>query len=102
MKKIHAQTGVEKVEDILDEIREESEIGQELNNALGQQLDPYLCDDDELLAELEGLSSITSSSIQSSPQKLPSMPSVPTNKLPKNKRKDEDDLKLLEAELAGM
>jgi charged multivesicular body protein 4A/B len=103
MKKIHAEVGVDKIEDILDEIREEAEIGQELNNALGQQLDPV--DDDELLAELEELSG-TSVATSSASQPV-RMPSVPNNKLGglgwgKQQRKDDDDLKRLEAELAAM
>ena len=97
MKKIHAQTGVDKVEDILDDIREEAEIGQELNNALGQPLD--VMDEDELLAELEGL---TGSPVKQSATSI-SMPAVPNKKLPvARKQKDEDDLKRLEAELAAM
>jgi Snf7 len=101
MKKIHAQTGVDKVEDILDEIRESNDIGTELNNALGQQLDPV--DDDELLAELEEL---TGTSVSTSSYQQPiKMPSVPSNKLGgfgwnKQQNKDKDDLKRLEAELA--
>jgi Snf7 len=105
MKQIHSQTGVDKIEDILDEIREEAEIGQELNNALGQQLDPV--DDDELLAELEGLTLSTGPVESSSYQQPVKMPSVPSNKLGgygwnKQQNKDSDDLKRLEAELAAM
>jgi charged multivesicular body protein 4A/B len=97
MKKIHAQTGVDKVEDILDEIREEAEVGQELNNALGQPLDGFMMDDDDLLAELEGLS-VSPTKYQSN---FVSMPVVPNKKLPM-KQRDDEDLKRLEMELAGM
>lgn len=95
MKKIHAQTGVEKVEDLLDEIREEAEIGQELSNAFRQPLD-FMMDDDELLAELGALSS--TASIQS-PTPL-SMPSAPIKKYKlQGKHKDDEDLKRLEEAL---
>lgn len=95
MKKIHAQTGVEKVEDILDEIREEAEFGNELSNAFRQPID--LMDDDDLLAELEGLS--CTASVATPTYSLP-MPTAPTTKVKlQGKQKDYDDLKRLEQEL---
>lgn len=96
MKKIHAQTGVEKVEDILDEIREEAEFGNELSNAFRQPID--LMDDDDLLAELEGLS--CSPSVATSSYALP-MPTAPTTKvkLQGRQKDDDDDLRRLEQEL---
>jgi charged multivesicular body protein 4A/B len=97
MKMIHAQTGVEKVEDMLDEIREEAELGQELSNAFRQPLD-FMMDDDELLAELEGMS--FSNPVSSTPSKISMLPSAPTNRIKLHRQqKDEDDLKRLEQEL---
>lgn len=121
MKKIHAQTGLDKIDTVLDEIREESEFGQELNTALRQPLDPYMMDDDALLAELEALTTINSSrpmSNTTADTKSVTKHNVNTNSssnmsvlslrmplLPSNKtimsKNDGEDLKNLELELAA-
>lgn len=61
--------GVEHVEEMLDEIKEEMELHHEVQNAFGQPLDPLLADDDDLLAELETLTG---------PTEMVSSSSVPT------------------------
>merc|ERR1712207_83060 len=52
MKKIRKDVGVEKVDDIMDDIREEMELANEVNEAL-QSMDPFLTVEDELLEELQ-------------------------------------------------
>jgi charged multivesicular body protein 4A/B len=110
MKKIRQDVGIEKVDDIMDEIREEMELAAEINNAIAAPVDPLLADDDELLAELNALEAQDleaellappMGTLSSKPSPL-SLPSVPKTKLPQLNRKEEDDLKQLEAELAGL
>ena len=52
MKSIRKALGIDKVDAVLDEVREEMEMHQEIDNALMQPVDPFLADEDELLAEL--------------------------------------------------
>ena len=106
MKKIRQDVGIEKVDDIMDEIREEMELAAEINNAIAAPVDPMMTDDDELLAELNALEA---SDLEAELLAPPigglhsSLPAVPNKKLPKvSARKEEDDLKQLEAELAGL
>ena len=48
--------GVSKVDDIMDDVRDELEMHREVEHAFTQPIDPYsACDDDDLLAELEAL-----------------------------------------------
>mgnify|MGYP005840522363 CR=1 FL=1 len=108
MKKIRTEVGIEKVDDIMDEMKEEMEMAQEVNNAIAQPVDPLMCDEDELLAELEGLET---ADLEAELLKAPSkpmteelsLPSVPAGKpTQKVTAEEEDDLKKLEAELAGL
>ena len=106
MKKIRQDVGIEKVDDIMDEIREEMELAAEINNAIAAPVDPMMTDEDELLAELNALEA---SDLEAELLAPPigglqsSLPSVPNKRLPKvSARKEEDDLKQLEAELAGL
>merc|ERR1711966_517170 len=55
MKKIRKDVGVERVDDIMDDMKEEMELAQEVNTAIGQSVDPFMADEDDLLAELEAL-----------------------------------------------
>ena len=103
MKKIRQDVGIEKVDDIMDEIKEEMEMANEINNAIAAPVDPFMADEDELLAELNALEAQDlEAELLAPPTGSLSLPAVPNSKLPSLNRKEEDDLKQLEAELAGM
>jgi len=105
MQKIRTEVGVEKADDIMDGIREEMELAQELNQVISTPVDPLLTDEDELLAELNALEADDLEKELLAPptkQSELSLPSVPDSKLPALAKEEEDDLKKLEAELAGL
>lgn len=105
MKKIRQDTGIDKVDDIMDEIKEEMELANEINNAIAAPVDPLLTDEDELLAELEALEANDLEAELLAPptkQAAISLPTVPNSKLPTLAKAEEDDLRALEAELAGL
>lgn len=105
MKKIRTEVGIEKVDDIMDEIKEEMELANEINQAISQPVDPLLTDEDELLAELQELETADlEKELLAPPTKSGglSLPAVPQSKLPSLDQKEADDLKALEAELAGL
>lgn len=103
MQKIRDEVGIEKVDDVMDEIREEMEMANEINNAISQPVDPLMTDEDELLDELNALETADLEAELLKPpataEKPLDLPSVPTSALA---QKEEDDLKQLEAELAGL
>lgn len=110
MKKIRTEVGIEKVDEVMDEIKEEMELAQEINEAIAQPVDT-LVDEDELLAELNELEQADLEekllAAPSGKHEELSLPTVPDSKLAAkptaNLAKDEeDDLKKLEAELAGL
>jgi len=105
MQNINTSVGIEKVDDLMDEIKDEMEAAQEVNTAFAQPVDPLLADDDELLAELNELEStdLEAELLKPTPQVTHvDLPAVPDNKLPELKKDEADDLKKLEAELAGL
>ncbi|CAB9515814.1 body protein 4B [Seminavis robusta] len=107
MKKIRNDVGIEKVDDIMDEMKEEMEMAEEVNNAIAQPVDGLMADEDELLAELEGLETADLEAELLAPPKPVEdlgLPSVPASKLPQPKLANDeaDELKKLEAELAGL
>jgi charged multivesicular body protein 4 len=53
MAKIRDEVGIEKVDELMDDIREEMEQAQEISDAIAAPVDPLAADEDELLAELE-------------------------------------------------
>lgn len=55
MKLIRQDIGVDKVDDMMVDIQEEMQMAEEVNNAMGQAIDPLMgaMDDDELMRELE-------------------------------------------------
>jgi charged multivesicular body protein 4 len=53
--KIRAEVGIEKVDYLMDEIKEEMEMAAEVNNACAQPVNPLMADEDKVLAELESL-----------------------------------------------
>ena len=102
MKKIRTDVGIDDVDDVMDNIKEEMEMAQEINTAMGQPVDPILADEDELLAELNELETSDLEAELLKPTPELSLPAVPNQKLPALAKKEEDDLKKLEAELAGL
>ena len=109
MKRIRQETDIEQVDDLMDEIKEEMEMADEISNALAQPVDPLLADEDDLLAELEELEAedVTEQLLEPMKKmdmKLPEVPSgeLPTPSIPNATREEEAELKQLEAELAGL
>jgi len=107
MKKIRTDLGIDKVDDLMDDIREEMDTAKDISDAMAQPIDG-MYDEDELLGELAELENMgmeeqlldtanTSGGVK--------LPAVPGNKLPalsKTSKEEEDELRKLEAELAGM
>merc|ERR1712003_126054 len=107
MKKIRKDVGVEKVDDIMDDIREEMEHANEVNEAM-QSMDPFLMDEDELLEELQememnGLHTELLAKPMAGSTTAPSLslPTVPDSKL-NMPEEEKEALKSLEAELVGL
>merc|ERR1712176_421085 len=107
MKKIRKDVGVEKVDDIMDNIGEEMEHTNEVNEAM-QSMDPFLMDEDELLEELQEMemndldTELLAKPIASSTA-VPSLslPTIPDYKLDMPEE-EKEALKSLEAELVGL
>lgn len=55
MQGIRRMFGVDKVDDLMDDVREEIEMHREADDAFSRPIDPYMADEDDLLAELEAL-----------------------------------------------
>ena len=109
MSNIREDTNIDKVDDLMDEIKEEMEMADEISNALAQPVDPLMTDEDDLLAELQELEAEDVEEQLLQPTKKVheeiSMPTVPSSQLPAipNATKEEEaELKQLEAELAGL
>lgn len=103
MQKIRTEVGIEKVDEVMDEIKEEMELAQEINDAIAQPVDPLMADEDELLDELNALETadleaelLKPPPMTAAPLAMPSVPNAPLA------QKEQDDLKALEAELAGL
>jgi len=106
MQKIRTEVGIEQVDDVMDAIKEEMEMAQEINDAMAQPVDTLMTDEDELLEELNALETADlEAELLKPPAKSEApltMPSAPESKLPELAQKEQDDLKALEAELAGL
>jgi len=108
MKSIHQNINIDKVDDTMDEIREQMDIANEIETAISTPLGGEMMDDDELLGELEELEqeSLDEQLLQVNPTPAQKLPSVPTGKVsvPATKSKamvDEDaELAALEASMA--
>merc|ERR1712176_528664 len=103
MQKIRTDIGIDDVDNVMDDIKQEMEMAQEINDAIGQPVDPLLTDDDELLEELNALeASDLETQLLAPPTKTSldelSLPTVPDTKLPAVSNKEDEDLKKLEAE----
>merc|ERR1712038_1157050 len=95
MAKIRDEVGIEQVDELMDDIREEMEQAQEISDAIAAPVDPLATDEDELLAELEQMGA---DDLEEQLLSTPTLPSVPNAKLPAHKKKEEDEMKALEAE----
>ena len=106
MQKIRTEVGIEQVDDVMDQIKEEMELAQEINQAISQPVDPLMTDEDELLEELNALETadLEAELLKPPPKAEPAfaLPDVPDSKLPALEKAEEDDLRKLEAELAGL
>jgi len=105
MKKIRQETNIDQVDDLMDEMKEEMEMADEISNALAQPVDPLMTDEDDLLAELEELEAEDVTEQLLAPMKKMDLPDVPNTALPSIKnatKEEEEELKQLEAELAGL
>jgi charged multivesicular body protein 4 len=109
LQKHQTELGVEKIENLMDEIQEQIEISNEINQALAQPVDPLLASDDDLLAELEemhaqDLEKELLKAVVSTPTEEVeiNMPPVPDSRLPSTVHEDPvmEELKKLEAEFA--
>mmetsp|Transcript_19785 Transcript_19785/g.30073 ORF Transcript_19785/g.30073 Transcript_19785/m.30073 type:complete len:180 (+) Transcript_19785:301-840(+) len=104
MKKIRQDVGLDKVDDVMDEIREEMDMANEVSTAMGQQVDPIVMDDDELLAELNDLESADLEAELLKPTPSLALPEAPNSRLKVSgaSKAEEEELRKLEAEIAGM
>lgn len=101
MRQINKGMDVDKLDEKMDEIRDQVALGEEVSNALSQPL--YETDDIEIEAELEELEqSALSERISSVQAPTTALPEVPKQKLAKpTKEEDEEEaLRQLEAEMA--
>mmetsp|Transcript_20421 Transcript_20421/g.28409 ORF Transcript_20421/g.28409 Transcript_20421/m.28409 type:complete len:278 (-) Transcript_20421:34-867(-) len=82
MANIRKDVGIEKVDDVMDDIREEMEMANEINQAIAQPVDPLLADEDELLAELNELETadLEAELLKPAAQTI-DLPSVPDKKI---------------------
>jgi len=102
---IRQDTNIDTVDDLMDEIKEEMEMADEISNALAQPVDPLLTDEYDLLAELQELEADDVEEQLLQPAQHIALPDVPSNELPaipNATKKEEEELKQLEAELAGL
>jgi charged multivesicular body protein 4 len=103
LKEMRSTVGIDNVDDVMDQLKEEMELNEEINNAISQPVDPLMTDDEELLAELNALEvSDLEAELLAPPMAGLSLPTVPSAKLPvlsEAQGEDMDDLRKLEAEL---
>ena len=98
VKQQHDNLDINKVEDIVDEMREQKEISEEIANVLSQTTNPRAHDDKELLDELEALQQQElDSKLLDTNKHTAALPDVPTH-LPaqpeasSSKKKGEEEL----------
>jgi len=104
MKAIHRDMDVDKVDDTMEEIREQMDIANEISDAIAQPLGGEVFDDDELLNELEELEQTSLDEqllgLDTTPaQKLPSVPTKAPVAPQKATASEDDELKALEASM---
>lgn len=98
MQRLRKAFGLDKVDELMDDMRDEADAAEEISRAIASPLDPYnMVDDDELLRELEELDGGTESRKASATSGFSSF-MFPVQKTTQ-KQKESNDLKKLEAEL---
>ena len=105
MAAIRKETDIERVDELIDDVKEEMEAASEISNALTQPIDPFVTDEDDLLAELEEMiaDDALGAPVVKAHHEAVAFPTAPTKKLPAiaNASKEEaEELAALEAELA--
>lgn len=112
MKQIHGEYDVDKVENTMDDIREQVELADEISEAISRPVGGEYVDEDELDEELAALqeeeqeskqkNTSTKTPAQKAPAteepELPNFPTVNKNK-PEEEDEDEEALKALQAEM---
>lgn len=110
MKQIHGEYNVDKVEDAMDEIREQVELADEISEAISRPVGTDYVDEDELDEELAALEAEAKEDVQVPAQKvdapavpakaLPDFPTVSkTEPKPVEEDEDEEALRALQAEM---
>ncbi|XP_003439276.1 charged multivesicular body protein 4c [Oreochromis niloticus] len=98
MKKIHENTDLGKIDDLMADITEQQDVAQEISDAISRPFGETF-DEDELLAELEELEQ------EDTDESMGELPSVPSSKLPssrsnerattRRKVEEEDNMRML-------
>ena len=110
MKKVRMGNGVDEVDNLMDDIKEEMDMATEISNAISQPVDPYAYDEDDLMAELNQLEEedLEAELLKPTPseQKAASvnLPAVPDSKLPAMRETEDEEaaLRALEAEMEAL
>lgn len=109
MKQIHGEYDVDKVENTMDDIREQVELAEEISEAISRPVGGEYVDEDELEEELAALQAEEAETNQAQKQpatkvaspQLPEFPTVAKNKPQAATEDDEDEeaLRALQAEM---
>jgi len=109
MKQIHGEYDVDKVENTMDDIREQVELAEEISEAISRPVGGEYVDEDELDEELAALQAEAAEANEAQKQpatkvaspQLPDFPTVAKNKPQAAAEEDEDEeaLKALQAEM---
>lgn len=108
MKQIHGEYDVDKVENTMDDIREQVELADEISEAISRPVGTEFVDEDELDEELamlqeeeqqEKKQKVSSRPLPQAEEKLPDFPAVANNKPTTEDDEDEEQLKALQAEM---
>jgi len=110
MKNIHGGITVDKVDQTMDEIREQAELGEEISEAISRSYPTDNVDEDELEDELEALqqeevdSKLLNSGTKTSHVQLPDAPntSIREDKTVEHEEEEDEDEKALKALQAEM
>lgn len=109
MKQIHGEYDVDKVENTMDDIREQVELADEISEAISRPVANDLVDEDELDEELamlqqeeqqrEAQQPVKTVDTKIPDSKLPDFPAVNKTKLQETEDEDEEALRALQAEM---
>lgn len=103
LKNIHGKMNIDKVEDTMDDIREQMDLANEISDAIAQPINfGEVFDEDELNAELEGLEQeeLDYKLLESEKlDKIPAMPNAPTGPIAADDE-EEKELEELQSSMA--